>query len=258
MAPNVFHRPLRITARLLLALPAAAACVCIVPSATEPVALAQAAEPTAAEILKHADDVRNPAESYFLRVQVVSSDNPDDPSEFEVSLLGDTKTLIRTIKPRRDRGRNMLMRDTQMWAYIPNLKRAVRVSLSQRLVGQAANGDISRMRWAGDYTATIESQNDKHWTLFLTGNKRGLTYAKIRVVVEKGTFHPLYAEYLTVNGRPLKKAQFTEYKELCGRMRPTEIRIQDAVRETDKSAIKIVAMEVRQFPASLFSPDNLD
>jgi outer membrane lipoprotein-sorting protein len=258
MAPDVLPHLLRTTARWLLALSAAAASLCVVPCATEPIAVAQAAEPTAAEILQRADDVRNPAESYFLRVQVVSSDKPDEPSEFEVSLLGSTKTLISTIKPRRDRGRNMLMRDTQMWAYIPNLKRAVRVSLSQRLVGQAANGDISRMRWTGDYNAAIESQNDRHWTLFLTGNKQGLTYAKIRVIIEKGTFHPLFTEYLTLNGRVLKKAQFTDYRELCGRMRPSEIRIQDAVRESDKSVIKVLAMEVRQFPASLFSPDNLD
>jgi len=258
MGFDVMIGSMRLLLRSLLAASALAATVCLHPDLARPVALAQAAEPTAAEILRKADDVRNPAESYFLRVQVTSSDKPDEPSEFEVSLLGNDKTLIRTLKPRRDRGRNMLMRDTQMWAYIPNLKRAVRVSLSQRLVGQAANGDISRMRWSGDYDARIEAQNDRHWTLFLTGNKQGLTYAKVRVIVEKGTFHPLFAEYLTLSGRVLKKAQFTEYRELCGQMRPTEIRIQDAVRESDRSVIKVLEMEVRQFPASLFSPDNLD
>ncbi|HQB46451.1 MAG TPA: outer membrane lipoprotein-sorting protein, partial [Polyangiaceae bacterium] len=139
---------------------------------------AQAAEISAAEIVRKADEVRNPDESYFLRVEVQTSEHPDRPSEFEVSLLGNDKTLIKTVKPSRDRGRNMLMRGTEMWAYIPNLKRAVRVSLSQRLVGQAANGDISRMRWSGDYDAVIESQTERHWTLLLTANKTGLTYDK--------------------------------------------------------------------------------
>ena len=220
--------------------------------------IAQAAEPTAAEILRKADEVRNPGESYFLKVEVTSSDHPDRPSEFEVSLLGGDKTLVKTLKPARDRGRNMLMRGTDMWAYIPNLKRAVRVSLGQRLVGQAANGDISRMRWSGDYNAVVEKQTDKHWTLMLTGNKSGLTYAKVRVVIEKNTFHPKYAEYLTAGGKLLKKAQFTGYQEICGRQRPTEIRIQDAIREDDISVIKVQTMEVRQFPASLFVPENLE
>lgn len=222
------------------------------------VSIAHAAEPTASEILRKADDVRNPDDSYFLKVEVVSSDRPDRPSEFEVSLLGNDKTLIKTIKPSRDRGRNMLMSGTQMWAYIPNLKRAVRVSLSQRLVGQAANGDISRMRWSGDYDAVIEKQTDKHWTLLLTANKTGLTYAKLRVVVEKGTFHPVGAEYLTSAGKLLKKAEFTAYREICGRLRPTEIRIQDGLRPDDRSVIKVQSMEVRKFPASLFVPQNLE
>lgn len=247
-------RSLRVLARATALLALASAPTVFVPGAI-PVVVAD--ELSATEILRRADEVRNPGESYFLRVQVESSDRPGEPSEFEVSLLGNSKTLVRTLRPTRDRGRNLLMLNTQMWAYVPNLKRAVRVSLGQKLVGQAANGDISRMRWSGDYDAAVEKQDDKSWTLLLTGNKEGLTYAKVRVVVEKGTFHPLYAEYLTVAGNPLKKAQFTGYKDLIGRQRPTEIRIQDAVRPDDRSVIKVLEMEVRSFPASMFVPENL-
>ena len=44
---------------------------------------------------------------------------------------------------------------------MPSLKRAIRVSLSQKLMGEAANGDISRMRWYGDYNVKIEKQTNK-------------------------------------------------------------------------------------------------
>jgi len=251
---GLLPRSLRVVARAAALLALASAASVFTPGAVPVVA---ADELSAAEILRRADEVRNPGESYFLRVQVESSDRPGEPAEFEVSLLGNSKTLVRTLKPTRDRGRNLLMLNTQMWAYVPNLKRAVRVSLGQKLVGQAANGDISRQRWSGDYDAAIEKQDDKSWTLLLTGNKEGLTYAKVRVVVAKGTFHPLYAEYLTVAGNPLKKAQFTGYRDMLGKQRPTEIRIQDAVRPDDRSVIKVLEMEVRSFPASMFSPDTL-
>jgi outer membrane lipoprotein-sorting protein len=209
------------------------------------------------EILQRADEVRNPAESYALQVRVVSSDMPDEPSEFDVSLLGNTRTLVKTIKPARDRGRNMLMLGEEMWIYLPNLKRAVRVGLSQRLVGQAANGDISRMRWAGDYEAQLDSEDEKEWTLGLTAAKAGLTYDKIRIWIEKGTFRPQRAEYLTRSGKVLKRARFGGYRELCGRERPTEIEIQDAVKPAESSVIEVLRMEVRQFPASLFTPEGL-
>ena len=101
--------------------------------------------PDADTILRKADEVRNPSESFSMVVDVESQN--DDPARFEVMMQGKSKTLIRTKKPERDVGRSILMIDENMWAYVPNLKRSVRVSLNQKLTGQAANGDISRMRW---------------------------------------------------------------------------------------------------------------
>lgn len=152
------------------------------------VALAQSPE----SILQKADEVRNPSASFKMEVEV-KNPGGDDTSVFEVALKGKEKTMIKTLEPSRDKGRNMLMLNEDMWAYIPNLKRSVRISLNQKLTGQAANGDISRMRWAGDYDAKIESQDATKWVLFLTATKKGLTYDKIRATVDKKSFHPLKA-----------------------------------------------------------------
>jgi outer membrane lipoprotein-sorting protein len=149
------------------------------------------------------------------------------------------------------------MVDEDMWAYVPNLQRSVRISLAQRLVGQAANGDIARCRWTGDYTPTIESDNAQAWTLLLTATKKGLTYEKIRAWIEKGTYHPLHAEFLTPTGKVLKRAEYRAYKPIAGKDRPTVIHIEDAVRQSDYSDIQIVEMTPRTFPASIFYPENL-
>jgi outer membrane lipoprotein-sorting protein len=210
---------------------------------------------TPEEILRKADEVRNPSESYFMKVTVTS--DGEDRSAFEVSIQGNNKTLVKTREPARDRGRNLLMLEEEMWAYIPNLKRAVRVSLAQKLTGQAANGDISRMRWSGDYTATIEKESPKDWVLHLAARKKGLTYDKARVWIEKGSFHPLKAEFLTPAGKPLKLATYGGYRNLAGKERPGTIRIQDALRPDDVSVIEIGEMAVRSFPASTFNQNAL-
>jgi outer membrane lipoprotein-sorting protein len=208
------------------------------------------------EILRHADDVRNPAESYFVRCIVKSSSASDD-TEVEVSIQGNARTLMKTVRPARDRGRLGLMVDEDMWAYIPNLGRSVRISLAQRLVGQAANGDIARCRWSGDYAPTIEAETPQAWTLLLTATKKGLTYEKIRAWIEKGSYHPLHAEFLTPAGKPLKRAEYRAYKALAGKDRPTVTHIEDAIRSGDYSDIQILEMTPRAFPASLFYPENL-
>ncbi len=219
--------------------------------------LARAADPSPEEILKKADEVRNPAESYFLRMEVQSTDAPDDPMELEVSLQGNTRTLVKTVRPVRDKGRKMLMQDQNMWVFMPNLKRSVRVGLSQRMVGQTANGDITRQRWSGDYSVELESQTAGEWVLGLKASKQGLTYDRLRIWVQKKTFHPIKAEFLTASGKILKRAQYLDYKTLCGRVRPNRIVIADAIKQADQSTLKVLQMEVKTFPSSIFYPENL-
>lgn len=208
-------------------------------------------------ILLKVDEIRNPSADYEMRVLVKSGDNFQDEKSFSVFLSGNHKTLIKTIEPARDHGRNLLMLNEEMWAYVPNLKRTIRVGLSQRLSGQTANGDISRMRWSGDYSPTVESQNQFEWILLLKAKKKGLTYDQIRVWVEKKSYRPLRSLFLTVSGLPLKKATYRQYRTLVGRERPSQIEIQDATKSSDKSLIVIEKMNVRSFPEATFRQSSL-
>ncbi len=207
-------------------------------------------KPNPEEILKRVDTVRNPSESYEMRVKI-------GESLFLVWLSGHSRTLVKTLEPVRDRGRDLLMIDEEMWAYIPNLKRPVRISLSQKLTGQAANGDISRMRWSGDYSATLENEDSKNWTLLLQARKKGLTYERIRIWVKKEDFSPQRAEYLTSSGKILKRTRFGGYRLLAGRMRPSRLEIESAVNSSEKSTIEVETMALRDFDLSLFNPQRL-
>ena len=210
---------------------------------------------SAGEIIKKTDQIRNPQTSFEMKVEVKSSED-SVPHLFSVFTKGNNKTLIETLSPSRDKGRDLLMVGENMWAYIPNLKRAVRVSLSQKLTGDAANGDISRMQWAEDYSAKITKDDKKSWELMLSANKKGLTYEKIRVEVEKNTYRPVQADYLSKDGKKLKSAVFTNYQKLAGENRPSQIIISDAVRKNQKSTITISEMKVKSLPNSYFSKEK--
>lgn len=212
------------------------------------------ADPAAEKLLQKADSIRNPAKDFRMSIDVESSENT---TEFEVSLKGTDKTLIVTKKPAKDRGRNMLMIDRDFYAYVPNLKRSVRLSLAQKLSGQVANGDISRTRWYGDYDAAFENKTTQESVLLLTGRKEGLTYAKIRLWIENKTGRPLRAEYLSLNGKTLlKKASFEDYKNLAGAERPSTVKIQDTNGQV--SFIRIRSMEAKPLSDSLFTERNME
>ncbi|MEN9809252.1 MAG: hypothetical protein RLZZ488_819 [Pseudomonadota bacterium] len=211
---------------------------------------------SADDVLRKADEVRCPSESYFMEVDV-SSKGQDDVVKLEVFTKGREKTRVNTIAPARDKGRSMVMVNEDMWAYVPNLKRTVRVALNQKLTGQAANGDVSRMRWWGDYTAAYESQDAKKWVLMLNASKKGLTYEKLRVWIEKKTFRPIKAEYLSLAGMVLKNAEFGAYKQIAGAVRPTEILIRDAKNQDDSSMIRIRKLEAKESSDAIFNQNSL-
>ena len=219
--------------------------------------IAEVKEYTASDILKRADEVRNPSDSFFMKVKVTNLGDEDNPSIFDVSIKGNNRTLIKTLLPKRDRGRNLLMLEENMWVYIPNLKRSVRVGLSQKLTGQAANGDISRMRWSGDYTPTILKATEKSWLLHLQANKKGLTYEQLKVLISKKGFRPRQAHLMSVSGKLLKKIYYQSYKKMAGRLRPTQMNIIDALNETKKSLIQIEEMERKDFQTALFNKRSL-
>ncbi len=207
-----------------------------------------------AEWVKKADNIRNPAESYEMKIQV---ETPENTSVFQVYLKGQDKTLIVTKEPARDKGRNMLMLDRDFHAYVPNLKRSMRLSLAQKLSGQVANGDISRTRWYGDYDVTKEAENANEVQLLLKGNKDNLTYAWVRLWLKKGSFEPLRAEYLGLNGKTvLKRASFEDYKKIAGAVRPTTLKIEDTNKQI--SYIRILSMNKKDFSDSFFTVRNME
>lgn len=209
---------------------------------------------TPADWVRAADQIRNPAESYEMRIKVEDGGNT---TVFQSYLKGQEKTLIVTKEPARDRGRNMLMLDRDFHAYVPNLKRSMKLSLAQKLTGQVANGDISRTRWAGDYDVKLEKTEGDENQLILKGIKDNLTYAWIRLWLKKDSSRPVRAEYLGLNGKTvLKKASFEDYKQIAGAVRPTTIKIQDPAGQT--SFIRIESMEKKDFADSYFTVRNME
>jgi outer membrane lipoprotein-sorting protein len=209
-------------------------------------------------LLKKVDAIRNPAESYLMKVEVENSDSPRDHGVFEVSISGKSKTLINTLAPPDSAGKKYLMLDEDMWAFTPNIGRPVRISLNQRLTGQTANGDISRMSWSGDYEPKLEKDEPNAWILFLKAKKKNLTYEKIRVWINKKNNFPIKAEFLSLQGKPLKLAVYKTFGKIAGKIRPIEVVIRDAKVKTDYSIIHIKSMTPKSFSASVFNQNSLN
>jgi outer membrane lipoprotein-sorting protein len=220
-------------------------------------------EITADEILLKADEVRNPQLDFTTLVKVTSVKPKREPSvaTYEVMIKGRDRTVIKTITPPIERGRVLLMIGKDLWAFLPDVSKPLRISLRERLLGEVANGDIARVNFYGDYTAEIlrieDIESRSYYVLSLTAKADDVTYAKGVLWVDKEDFKPLKAEFYGLSGRILKTCSYEGYQELGGRLRPSKLVMHDPVVKNRMSTIEYSRMDVAPLPDKYFTKNHM-
>lgn len=214
-------------------------------------------------ILAKADTIRFPREAFQVDV-VIRSNAPGESEEvrkYRILSKGNENTAVMTTEPAAERGQIILMKGRDLWVFLPNVSQPVRLSLSQRLTGQVANGDLARSNFTGDYiprllrTDTIDGV--KYYVLELNAVDRAVTYHKVVYWVQESNLHPHRAEFYAVSGRLLKICRYENYRPVLGVMRPTRLVMEDAVRKGEESVLDYTSMKLRDLPDKVFTKDYL-
>jgi hypothetical protein len=144
---------------------------------------------------------------------------------------------------------------------MPSVSQPVRLSLSQRLVGQVANGDLARANFSGDYNPSILRTDiidgEKYWVLELNGVDRGVTYHKVLYWVRQSNFWPYRAEFYSLSDRLLKTARYENFQMMLGKERPIRLVMEDALRKGEQSVLEYSSMKLRDLPDKVFTKDYL-
>lgn len=199
---------------------------------------------SAQEIVTAADKVRNPAQSFRSTLILTEYVNGQERSHSGFVLFSKPdpsarfRNLLEYVEPPRDAGKRVLLDGRSFWFYDPASKTSVRVSAQQRLVGQAAIGDVLSVNLAADYSATIAAketiddamrQKRDTWHLELKAAADTAIYNRIEYWVEQGSFRPVKGKFYSDSGRLLKIIYYRAFKERLGEQRPSEAVIIDAV-----------------------------
>jgi outer membrane lipoprotein-sorting protein len=229
--------------------------------------------PDAQAILAASDAVRNPGQPFKVTVTL---------TEFEKGVQTDTSTLtsysrtmdtqghfaslIRFAQPARDAGKLMLKHGNELWFYDPGTKASVRISPQQRLMGQAANGDVVTINFAKDYQASIaaeenvqdgERQTRKAYKLALVSSSTDATYTNIELWVNVDNNWPIKARFYAESGRLLKTAYYRRFQNQLGAERPTETVIIDGLNPQSVTLLRLTDFSARNIPTSWFQRDYL-
>lgn len=217
----------------------------------------------ARETLLRADRIRFPEESFQVDI-VITTTTPDrEPDERAYRILskGNSQTLVQTTAPAVDRNQILLMRNHDLWAFLPNLSQPIRLPLSQRLTGQVANGDLARANYVGDYEPKIlrseKLDGEMHNVLQLDAVDNWVTYRKVLYWINAKNARPHKAEFYAVSGRMLKTAYYQDFQTLGEEIRPTRLIIEDALKKGHRSELVYSNMVLRDLPDKVFTKDYL-
>jgi len=231
------------TRTLALALIGAAAC--------------QAAAPDAQALLAGYDRLRNGWDSFSVRVRIQTFENgkADEAYDYEVYQKGAERTYVEFLSP-REKGQHLLMLGDDMWIYLPDTSRPIRITPLQRLQGNASNGDVARTNWAADYNAVVlrgeAVDGAQCHVLELTAKRKGATYRKVHLWLRAGDGRPVKADFFLASGKHAKSASYDQYETVNGRTVLKQMTLYDRIRNSSYSVMKYDEWNPRQLPDRMF------
>ena len=227
---------------------------------------------SAQEVVVAADKVRNagqPFRSTLTLTEYVSGQERGHSGFVLFSKeagAGHFRNLLQYTEPPRDAGKRVLLDGRSFWFFDPASQASVRISAQQRLVGQAAIGDVLTVNLAADYSAAIAGteaiddaarQRRNCWRLELKAATETAVYNRVEFWVEQGSFRPVKGKFYSDSGRLLKIIYYRNYAERLGAVRPAEAVIIDAVDSSLATIATFGESRFQDVPDAWFQRDYL-
>jgi outer membrane lipoprotein-sorting protein len=222
----------------------------------------QAEERTVKDILQHADRARGNVEGIVWNIGITTNEEGKDETRGMTVTVKGNNTLARYTSPPTLNDRMVLMVDRNMWFIRSGLKKPVSISPRQKLMGDAANGDIASTNYAEDYRGVLSGdetiKGEACYVLDLKAANKNVTYDRIRYWVSKDRLVGVKAEFFTLSGKLFKMAEF----KYDNRVRTpdnedipfvSELVIRDAIQKDKVTTLTYSHIRVQTVPDSTFN-----
>ncbi len=225
------------------------------------VPVARAGEPTPGEVLAHYDQTMSP-KTFDALITMVAHRQDDTTRTYKFRALKSTDDKIRLwfFEPAAAKGQEMLRVGDNMWVYMPNLKRALRIASRDSFQGgDFNNADALRVNYVADYNAAFGDSGDASaWLLDLSAKTKDAAYEKIKLWIHKGDFMPMKAEYYAASGKMIRSMSYADVKDFHGLKRPSHLVMKNELAVKRFSEMNTLDMKLNiDVPPQKFVLDDL-
>jgi hypothetical protein len=219
------------------------------------------ADDDVAALLKAADRYRTGQDNLQVETQVSVLNRDGTPNKerrYTVFVQAQHKSLVLMRSP-AEAGQKVLMLGDDFWLLMPSSQRPLRITPSQKLLGDASTGDIATMSWADDYTGQVAgvepcgepAQPCVH--LSLQAARKGVTYARIELWLGQARHEPIRADLFVQSDKLAKQARFVLDKPAAPTL-VTEMVLLDQLSNHKETRVRYVSRQGKAVPEAWLNP----
>jgi len=207
-------------------------------------------------LLKQVDRNLSP-DSYESYRKLINIEPDGKKKEFTLFTVkkGIDKVASLFIAPASEKGRSTLRLGDNMWLYIPNVGKPIRITSLQSVVGGVFNNaDILQLDYAAEYDVEKVEETGGEYLLYLKAKTKTVAYDRLKIWADKKSVLPTKIECLTEANMLIKTLYFKDVKNFGGGItRPAVIETDSPLYKGYKSVMIFAGIKKRDFKDEVFT-----
>jgi outer membrane lipoprotein-sorting protein len=208
------------------------------------------------QLLVQIDRNLNP-ESYELYRKLINVEPDGKKKEYTLFSVkkGVDKVAAIFLAPASEKGRSTLRLGENMWLYIPNVGKPIRITSLQSVIGGVFNNaDILNLDYSAEYNVEKVDETGNEYLLHLKAKNKTVAYDRLKMWVDKDKKTPTKIECLTEAGMLIKTLYFKDIKDFGGGIvRPAMIETDSPLYKDYKSIMLFAKIKKKDFKDEVFT-----
>jgi len=207
-------------------------------------------------LLKQVDRNLSP-DSYESYRKLINIEPDGKKKEFTLFTVkkGTDKVASLFIAPASEKGRSTLRLGDNMWLFIPNVGKPIRITSLQSVVGGVFNNaDILQLDYAAEYDVEKVEEKGGEYLLYVKAKTKTVAYDRLKIWADKKNVLPTRIECLTEANMLIKTLYFKDVKSFGGGItRPAVIETDSPLYKGYKSVMIFAGIKKRDFKDEVFT-----
>ena len=208
------------------------------------------------EILRQVDRNMQP-ESYEMYRKLINIEPDGRKKEFVFYTVkkGLDKMVALFLSPASEKGRATLRLGDNMWLYIPNVGKPLRITSLQSVVGGIFNNsDILRLDYHVEYDVEKITDQEESYFLELKAKSPAVAYDRLEMKVDKKNLLPTTIKCYAISGMLIKTLHYTKIEGFGdGVVRPSMLETDSPLNKGYRSVMIFAKVRKKELADEVFS-----